>query len=72
MDLWGSLWGDEVTPGELQRNCMGCFATQEATERKLTGKHFLCKDTVECEDFFFFKDLAGEQKSLWCPSSCSV
>lgn len=53
MDLWGSLWGDGVSCRELQRNCMGCFANQEATERKLTGKHFLCKDTVESEDICF-------------------
>lgn len=53
---WGSLWGDGeegVSPRELQKNCTGCFATQEVTERKLIGKHFLCKYTVESGDICF-------------------
>lgn len=56
VDLWGSLWSDGqegVSPRELQRNCTVCFATQEATERKLTGEHFLCRDIVEVETFVF-------------------
>lgn len=52
----GEIWDDGkegVSPRQLQRNCMGGFATQEATERKLRDKHFLCKDTMETGENFF-------------------
>lgn len=54
MDLWGSLWRtgkEEVFARVLQRNCMDCFATQEATERKLTASTFSAKILAEVKTF---------------------
>lgn len=63
MDLWGSLWGngkEEVSARVLHRNCVGCFATQEATERNLTASTFSAKILWKVETLVF-KQLVREK-----------